>query len=348
MNQKRDLQAVKTIIVIFIVLLTLLEPTVLIWTKKVLPLGIATVQNTSNIKDIYWDVDAKEMKSLQKQTTFGNLEPAEKQELQRRIRPVIKNCQSDLEKYVAIRKWVRSRARKISPDIRSSDPLEILEELEKGKGALCGELACLMLASCHSSGLPARYVRLLKEPDSFLDSHDTVEVWVNDEWIVMDPTFNSYFTIERSPASAFEIHQLLEENTNLKEKTSRLHPVRDGAKTEPTIDSYYINPILLYQHTLYLIESGYNSSDSLIPKLLDIIPFQPFGKRKVYYYYNNSKNRAPFKVYRMLRIYLNFNPLVILFLITCYISLATIPKKQGEERIANGSPESKESNKTAT
>lgn len=328
MNRQNKFRIAKLIIAFLVISLIILEGTVFIWANKALPLRISVIKNTANIKSVYWDVDFEKMSSAQRKTIFGNLSPVRKQKLREKVAPAVEGSRSSLQKYIAIRKWARSKAKVFAADTHSDDPLEILEQLEQGEGALCGELAKLMIGACQSLDLPARYVHLMRSPDDKWDTHVTVEVWVNHKWIVMDPTFNSYFTIRGSPASALEINQLLLKYSKLKTSTALLKSVRDGATTEPTLSSYYINPIRIYRYPLYLVEGDFEPTDPFVIRVLrNIMPGEPFGKRRFYFYYSKNDKSSPFLIYQIIRMFLDFNPLVVLVLIISYMGLLIAAKR---------------------
>ena len=68
----------------------------------------------------------------------------------------------------------------------------------EGEEALCGDYALFSTNALSSLGIPARVVQLAAQ--SYVDgkangdTHVTVEAFVDDRWLIIDPTFNARFT----------------------------------------------------------------------------------------------------------------------------------------------------------
>jgi hypothetical protein len=72
--------------------------------------------------------------------------------------------------------------------------LEVMND-ERNKGLLCAGMAHLYRDALLSIGIPARKVILKHQKFSTLDSHVTVEAWINGGWRIYDPTF--HITLKR-------------------------------------------------------------------------------------------------------------------------------------------------------
>lgn len=77
---------------------------------------------------------------------------------------------------------------------------------------LCGDMSSTLVFILLKVGVPARSVQLAArdyvEGRSKYDTHVTVEAFVNNRWIVFDPTFNASFTCDPREENAVPHHLL--------------------------------------------------------------------------------------------------------------------------------------------
>lgn len=138
------------------------------------------------------------------------------------VSPFIKNLKSDLDKYIAIREWAANQASASGSHklIKGGDsPWVLIKKLRQGDAARCAIMARTYIGVVNSVGLIAREVALWRYYPLIKglvpNGHNVSEVWVKElnKWVLMDPTYNAYFTIDGLPASALELHKVLAKRT---------------------------------------------------------------------------------------------------------------------------------------
>jgi hypothetical protein len=172
------------------------------------------------------------------------------------------NNLDEQSKQSVLRNWTRTQVKQFNLYSRSYYPDEIIECLRTGKtGGSCGPLALVLDAISSINGVQTR--RIITTRGQLFDSvdvHVSIETWSDklNKWYVSDPMFNCYFVTNNDSnisLNAFEIHKLKKkyENDDLAAKGMSnfaakgvVKAVQDRDKTNPTIQSYYIDPFLLY------------------------------------------------------------------------------------------------------
>lgn len=122
---------------------------------------------------------------------------------------VVAAATTDFERWVLLMHWTRDRfphrpnARR--PDAQAFDGLALLRGLHVGDGFLCGAIAPLLVQAVTALGGRARRVELRFTPG---DSHVVTEVWSARfaKWLVLDPDYDAYFTVDGVPQHALELH----------------------------------------------------------------------------------------------------------------------------------------------
>lgn len=71
-----------------------------------------------------------------------------------------------------------------------------ISELLTQKVGSCGDFANLLSAMLAVQGVKSRIIGLYNYPES--NGHVVLEVWINDGWVVFDPTYSSYFSLVQS------------------------------------------------------------------------------------------------------------------------------------------------------
>jgi hypothetical protein len=100
-------------------------------------------------------------------------------------------------------------------EIKSRTPLGKFKDLKAGKCGLCFDFNHVYVGFLQAAGYKSRIVIL--QSNLLLQygyNHTNVEVFIPKyrKWIVIDPSFGCYFSINGVPMSAIEIKQLLESN----------------------------------------------------------------------------------------------------------------------------------------
>lgn len=183
--------------------------------------------------------------------------------------PLIEGETDDFEKAIIIREWVMNQASKVGSGMEAKTPYGMLAEMREGRAALCNHMAVVYLTALRSVGMEARLVTLVRSIYDDLDTHVTVEVPIDGNWVVIDPTFNCYFVIDGIPGSASGLHRLLQKN----ERPKNFEVVYGGEVSYPAeLNSYYLDPLMLYNNVF--VAKRLNYSKLIIPTL--------------YYYYGSS------------------------------------------------------------
>lgn len=120
------------------------------------------------------------------------------------------DTKSDLNTAVNLMHWVRNQfphgEPKHQPDPQSFDGLKLLQNLDP-KGYFCGTAAQLFIQAYTSIGGSARRVQLRFTPG---DQHSVAEAWIRElnKWVVFDPDYDIYYTVDNVPQNALELHSL--------------------------------------------------------------------------------------------------------------------------------------------
>ena len=154
-----------------------------------------------------------------------------------------------------IRNWLFSSQFKMAmPGLATRVPREAYVEMRQGQPVLCGNLAEIYVAFCESAGLIARSVGLslmVRDGTFGTDTHAGAEIWIPEMggWIYQDPTFNCFWTIDGRPASALQLHNALMSGR-------QIQPVAANLRARTLLDSYYVDPRLLFRHISYEYKAG--------------------------------------------------------------------------------------------
>jgi hypothetical protein len=167
----------------------------------------------------------------------------------------ILSSDSQWQRATRLRNWLASgRFRLAVPGLATRVPREAYLQMRQGQPVLCGNLAEIYVALCESAGLTARTVGLslmIRDGTFGSDTHAGAEIWLPElgGWIYQDPTFNCYWTVNGRPASALQLHNALMSGDEIK-------PVVASAKAQTALDSYYVDPRLLFRHISYEYKAG--------------------------------------------------------------------------------------------
>jgi hypothetical protein len=105
--------------------------------------------------------------------------------------------------------WARDRfphlTNRAAPDAQAFDGAALLAR-DHGGGYLCGTIAPLLVQAVTALGGRARRVELRFTPG---DSHVVTEVWTDHfgKWVVLDPDYDIFFTVDGVPQHAVELHR---------------------------------------------------------------------------------------------------------------------------------------------
>lgn len=123
-----------------------------------------------------------------------------------------------------------------------TDMPQLLDRVEKGEPALCNDMATLDEFALNEAGLQAHRYHLAANR-SRIDTHVTVDVWLprRKAWVMVDPTFGGYYTLNGIPVGTPEIHSLL---TSGSQGELQFQSLGNWMTERP--QDYYIDPRLLY------------------------------------------------------------------------------------------------------
>lgn len=144
-----------------------------------------------------------------------------------------------------LRDWTRTRARGIGLEVTTRDPVAIYESFRDGADAHCDPLAFLYMSALTGFDYYSREVDLFAEPGNCHAAHTTVEVWIENRWVLQDPTFNAYPADENgSPLASWEAQETYING-------EEVSWIQDYSETDPKVEDYYIPPDELYRFVFY-------------------------------------------------------------------------------------------------
>jgi len=124
---------------------------------------------------------------------------------------IVRGAANDFERWVALMHWARDRfphrPNRSAPDAQAFDGAALLARRADDDGYLCGTIAPLLVQAVTAVGGRARRVELRFTPH---DSHVVTEVWSSHygKWLVLDPDYDVWFTVDGIPQHALELHAL--------------------------------------------------------------------------------------------------------------------------------------------
>jgi hypothetical protein len=176
-----------------------------------------------------------------------------------------------MEQYLGALQWTMNQVRKISYNPKGDDPVALLQSVESGSGALCGDIADLYRNVLAAIGKPSRKIWLYRDLFN-QDTHATVEVLLNGKWILICPTFGIFFT--NSEGQILSVQDL--KKVLFKGNRSDIHFHFNKEVSYPArIENYYLDYLLLFNN-VFVVEKS--------PNLLrQIPPFCFWIGTKLYY-----------------------------------------------------------------
>lgn len=194
---------------------------------------------------------------------------------------LVKESNNEYDKIQIVTHWVKNLwEHDGSNHPTTSDPLSILELVEKGNRYACVEYSIVLAGSLNSLGIPTR-VLALKMPDvetrKIGAGHVVVEAYVEnlEKWIMIDGQMDAIPTLDGTPLNAIEFQKHLASKTpNLS-----IDSLDDtGIAMAPNIQEYFkwITPYLYY---LDISIDNRVSPDSLEKRLEGSLMLVPVGAK---------------------------------------------------------------------
>jgi hypothetical protein len=114
-------------------------------------------------------------------------------------------------------------------------------------GADCSTYAWRLADALQAEGADVRLVTVYAQYPQLYDTHTFTEVRLKGRWVIQDPTFDGWWSIDGHAASAADLQAAL-----AKGRTAQVywHGPGDG------ITSYYVNPLLLFRTVTYTTPGG--------------------------------------------------------------------------------------------
>jgi len=215
-------------------------------------------------KYIYSDLDSemKEMKNIISNHSIG------------------RESKRDLDSAKKILEFILNGVSFGQTEIKSRTPLDKFKELKDEKYGLCFDFNHVYAGFLQAAGYKSRIVIL--HSNLLLQygyTHTNVEVYIPEyrKWIVIDPSFGCYFSINGVPMSAIEINRLLEKNLEQISdiKINYIQHKGNLPKWNKSLFLMYKNVILVEKYLLPIIEY-----ETVITDLKNIV----FSNTNVYIY----------------------------------------------------------------
>lgn len=162
--------------------------------------------------------------------------------------------------WVADRTYGRRPERQRSTVERDGVPRRVLDVTSNGRAALesidvSGKIGCTPLANIYMDaarayGLIARRVDLIVRHSSPYEAHSVAEVWSpeHERWVIIDPTFSMYFTLNGLPAGALDMQDAI-----LGNRLSGVRVVRSAKARGLDPGTYQINPLLYFRNVYFRV-----------------------------------------------------------------------------------------------
>jgi hypothetical protein len=135
----------------------------------------------------------------------------------------------------------------------SGEGRQVLASIDAGGDFNCLSLATLYVDAARASGLVVRRIDLAVRDRSAFEGHSVAEVWDSDHraWVLVDPTYGLYYTVDGAPASALDVHRAL--------GARRFHAIGvvradDAEAVDPWTNP--INPLFYFRNVYRPVEGG--------------------------------------------------------------------------------------------
>jgi hypothetical protein len=169
------------------------------------------------------------------------------------LAPVVTNSDEAEAKVLAILEWVMNQIPKVENRYAKSS-WEMIEIGRAGGGLICAGMAQVFTDALLANGIPARRVFLLRNMNDNLDTHVTVEAWVDGKWRIYDPTFHISFKRNGTTVGVYEARDWF-----IKQKGQYIAVQFLGDVHYPArIDAYPIRYVALFNNVFIAIPHSYS------------------------------------------------------------------------------------------
>ena len=126
------------------------------------------------------------------------------------------------------------------------DALSLYQHAKLGGGLVCSGMAKIFQRILIAKKFTVRRVDLAKNIGDNYSTHTTVEIFIDNHWIIFDPTFNITFKKNDKLIGAQDIHKALIDGT-----FNQIKAVFHGEVLYPArLDNYYMHYMSLYNNVL--------------------------------------------------------------------------------------------------
>lgn len=178
-----------------------------------------------------------------------------------------------------------------------------------GTGASCGYRSLLYVAALRSVGIQARQTSHIAANGG---THASASVKIDNQWVLIDPTFNEYYKINGTKASAIDLHDYY----NTPNSSIEVMP---GHPTQKTVIEYSIKDIVPYYEAVCVYERRHYYWWQALPVI------QYFNGIS-YVVYKDSRLTSQIILIRNIKVYL-YNFIIPLAIIATTVIIASNIKK---------------------
>lgn len=179
---------------------------------------------------------------------------SDRERFHRELAPVVANMDTTEAKVLAILEWVMNQIPKVEHRYAKSS-WAMVEIGRAGGGLICTGMAQIFCDALLANDIPARRVFLQRNMFDSLDTHVTVEVWVDGKWRIYDPTFHLAFKRNSTYIGVYEAHDWF-----VKQKGQDIEVIFLGDVRYPArIDSYRICYEVLFNNVFIETQKHYRS-----------------------------------------------------------------------------------------
>jgi hypothetical protein len=127
------------------------------------------------------------------------------------------------------------------------DAISLFQHAQSGGGLVCSGMAIIFQNILSAKDFMVRRVTLMRSLGDRYATHTIVEIFQDNHWIILDPTFNVTFIKNGYKIGAQDIHRAL-----LDGSSSQVKPIFHGDVLYPArLDQYYMHYLSLYNNVLF-------------------------------------------------------------------------------------------------
>lgn len=206
---KESIHVVRAVLVTLLIVIVVITASLWVWCRRNLMFSAAIPIHIENrVADAYFDPRRPLPEPVTHFKLWGDTANPDRESFRRETAAVLAGARDDFERAWRLCQWTRGQCKRMGGDLEQvRDPYQALLGMRAGKGALCGPLAYVLREALVSNGIPARVAMFMREPPFISDGHAVVEAFAGGRWVMFDPTFNIYYTVDGVPASVWRLRE---------------------------------------------------------------------------------------------------------------------------------------------